>query len=124
MSGIEFLLDTNVVIGLLKSHPPAVALVEQAGMTLERAAISQITRMELLGYPQLTDAEDVAIRNLLAACRVLMIDERIEAEAIRLRRGGALKLPDAIVAATARITEARLLTLDQRLVQSVATLSG
>ena len=29
MSGIEFLLDTNMVIGLLKGHTAAIALAEQ-----------------------------------------------------------------------------------------------
>ena len=49
MTGIEFLLDTNMVIGLLKGYGPAVTLAEQSGLVLEKAAVSQITRMELLG---------------------------------------------------------------------------
>jgi predicted nucleic acid-binding protein len=40
--------------------------------------------------------------------------------AISLRRSGALKLPDAIVAATALVSGVRLLTLDQRLVRVVS----
>lgn len=54
MNGIKSLLDTNLVIGLLKGHAPAITLAEQAGLTLAQAGISQITRMELLGYPRLT----------------------------------------------------------------------
>jgi len=46
---------------------------------------------------------------------VVRLSDDIENEAIRLRRHGGLKLPDAIVAATARVCGARLLTLDQRL---------
>mgnify|MGYP000904743998 FL=1 len=88
MSGIEFLLDTNVVIGLLKGHAPAIALAEQQGLQLDKSAVSQITRMELLGYPQLTDEEDHAIRSFLAACQTQVIDDRVEAQAIRLRRSG------------------------------------
>jgi predicted nucleic acid-binding protein len=120
MSGIEFLLDTNIVIGLLKGHAPAIALAEEAGLSLDKAAVSQISRMELLGFPKLTDEEDGAIRAFLSACQVFLLDERIEAEAIRLRRSGAFKLPDAIVAATALTASLRLLTLDQRLAHSVA----
>jgi hypothetical protein len=51
MSGIEYLLDTNMVIGLLKGHAAAITLAEQSGFTLDKSAVSQITRMELLGYP-------------------------------------------------------------------------
>ena len=40
MSGIDHLLDTNVVIGLLKGAESAVALAQQAGLALDRAAVS------------------------------------------------------------------------------------
>lgn len=45
MSGIEFLLDTNMVIGLLKGRMHAVTLAEQSGFALGESAVSQITRM-------------------------------------------------------------------------------
>lgn len=124
MSGIEYLLDTNMVIGLLKNHAPAAALAENVGLTLDKAGVSQISRMELLGYPGLTDAEERAIRAFLSMCRIIPLDERIEAEAIRLRRNGKFKLPDAIIAASAVINQARLLTLDQRMAREVAALQG
>ena len=124
MSGIEFLLDTNMVIGLLKGHAPALALAEQGGLALEKAAVSQITRMELLGYPNLTAEEDQAIRGFLANCQVRLIDERIEAKAIELRRNGSFKLPDAIVAATALTGPLRLLTLDQAMLRSLQKLAA
>lgn len=122
MSGIEYLLDTNMVIGLLKAHAPAVTLAEDAGLTLDKAGVSQISRMELLGYPGLTEAEEQAIREFLAACRIIYLDERVEAETIRLRRGGSFKLPDAIIVASAIVNRARLLTLDQRMAREVAVL--
>lgn len=122
MSGIKYLLDTNVVIGLLKAHGPAIALAEQAALVLEQSAVSQITRMELLGYPKLTAEEDQTIRAFLAACQVGLIDEAVEAEAIRLRRSGTFKLPDAIVAATAITHRLKLLTLDQGMVQGLQRL--
>lgn len=122
MSGIKYLLDTNIVIGLLKAYGPAMGLAEQAALVLGEAAVSQITRMELLGYPRLTDEEDRKIRAFLAACQVRLIDEAVEAEAIRLRRSGAFKLPDAIVAATAITGGLKLLTLDQGMVQGLQRL--
>ncbi|RFO98990.1 hypothetical protein DIC66_01360 [Rhodoferax lacus] len=111
-----------MVIGLLKGHGPALVLAEQSGLALERAAVSQITRMELLGYPQLTDEEDKAIQSFLAACQVRMLDPQVEALAITLRRSGAFKLPDAIVAATAISGSLRLLTLDQAMVRRLQAL--
>jgi hypothetical protein len=49
MNGIDYLLDTNVVIALLKAQPAAMDLLEQYPDMLEKSAVSQITRMELLG---------------------------------------------------------------------------
>lgn len=76
MSGNECLLDTNVVIGLLKGYPPAQVLMEQRAAS--RLAISQITRMELLGYPKMASDEEKVIRAFLSTCRVVLLDERIE----------------------------------------------
>ena len=46
MSGLEFLLDTNMVIGLLKGHPEVDALLEREGVQPEDCAVSQITRSD------------------------------------------------------------------------------
>lgn len=115
MSGIDHLLDTNVVIGLLKGHEAAVRLAQEAGLSLRTAGVSQITRMELLGFPGLTPDEDAATRAFLAPCQVVGLTAEVEAHAIRLHRAGLLKLPDAIGAGSALAAGARLLTLDQRL---------
>ena len=115
MSGIDHVLDTNVVIGLLKGHGAAVELARNSGLSLQRADVSQITRMELLGYPGLTEEEERAARSFVGACQVIGLDEVVEKHAIRLRRAGLLKLPDAIVAGSDLAAGARLLALDQRL---------
>ena len=112
MSGINWVIDTNVIIGLLKGDEPAAKVAEAAQLDLQCAAVSQITRMELLSYPQLTEEEESQIKRFLDCVEVCLIDEPIENEAIRLRRALGLKLPDAIIAATAVINNARLLTLD------------
>ena len=119
MSGIEWLLDTNMVIGLLKGHDAAIKLAEARGLALDRAAVSQITRMELLGFPELADEEESSIQAFLNACWVVLLDETIEEQAIRLRRSGMFKLPDAIIAATALMLNAQLLTLDQGMSQAL-----
>ncbi len=54
MSGMDFVLDTNVVIGYLGGRDWAVSAIQQKQATGATFAISQITRMELLGFPELT----------------------------------------------------------------------
>ncbi|MCK9213379.1 MAG: PIN domain-containing protein [Rhodoferax sp.] len=53
-----------------------------------------------------------------------MLDEQVEARAIQLRRSGAFKLPDAIVAATAITGSLRLLTLDQGMLRGLQKLGA
>jgi len=122
MSGAKWLLDTNVVIGLLKKQPLAITLAEAQHLVLSQTAVSQITRMELLGFPGLAGEEEAAILEFLQNCRVLFVDEAVERQAIRLRRSNQCKLPDAIIAATAQVHQLTLLTLDQRLEKLAAQL--
>lgn len=115
MNGVKWLLDTNVVIGLLKKQAPAIALLEAQQFILVQSAISQITRMELLGFPGMTQEEEAGILAILGNCHVFYLDDAVERQAVQLRRTGCCKLPDAIIAATALVHRLKLLTLDERL---------
>ena len=54
-------------------------------------------------------------RGLLASLRRVDLDAAVRETAIRLRRERRLKLPDAVVAASALVLDATLLTNDQQL---------
>jgi len=112
---IKVLLDTNIMIGILKAQPPTIALLANEQLEFDNCAISQITRMELLSYPSLEVSEKEVIQSLLANLLVLILDERVEHEAIAFRCAYGVKLPDAIIAATAKVYGLRLLTFDQQL---------
>jgi len=77
--------------------------------------ISIITEMELLSYASLSAAEEQQIRNFLAQLMIIDIDEPIKNMAIALRKEYRLKLPDAIISATAQSINALLLTNDLKL---------
>ena len=86
---------------------------------LEKCAVSQITRMELLSFSGLDTESIDQIQAFLENCRIILLDESIEEAAIVLRRSGRFKLPDAIIAATAQLSGLTLLTLDERLAKAV-----
>ena len=113
MNGADFLLDTNIVLGVLQGYAPALALVEK--VSLEQCAYSPVTRMELLGFPGITTDESSEIEALLASLRRLPLDKAVEAQVIQLRQQRKIKLPDAIIAATALVHEVKLMTLDKKL---------
>lgn len=100
------LIDTNIVIDYLRGVPQARALVEQD----PAPAISIITFMEVLVG---AEPEQMAtLRLFLAAFEQIVLDDAVAEEAITLRRTYRLKLPDAIIWASARISGRRLITRD------------
>lgn len=119
MNGVKYLLDTNMVIGLLKGSEAAISLAEQLKLEMNQCVISQITRMELLGYPKINTHDENMILAFLNECEIALINESIEETAIRLRRSGKFKLPDAIVAATAITYQLKTATLDKGMIQGL-----
>jgi predicted nucleic acid-binding protein len=115
MSGIKFLLDTNIILGLMKSSPEVLVLLSPHGLTARQCAYSVITRIELLGFPGIKPDEDALIRQRLEKFTCLALAPEVEDMAILLRRTRKVKLPDALIAATALSHGLTLLTLDQGL---------
>ena len=116
MNGIKFLLDTNIVIGLLKGNDDATTeILNKFNCSLSECAVSQITRMELLSYPSLKSDEENHINQFLSVISVLMLDQSVEQKTINYRRKQGGKLPDAIIAATALNHQLKLLTLDKKM---------
>jgi predicted nucleic acid-binding protein len=108
-----FVLDTNIALyhlgGQLQNNLPT-----------GKYFVSVITEMELLSYPSLTPSEEQKIRQFLAQLQILNLTETIKQTAIDLRKQNRLKLPDAIIVATALDLNATLLTNDLKLTQLFA----
>lgn len=109
MSGNKFLLDTNTVLYLLGGKLNSNTLPEG------NLFISFINELELLSYPAISKVEEIKIKKFIDDIDVLDIDEAIKIETIRLRKKYNLKLPDAIICATALSQNARLITFDESL---------
>ena len=121
---MRWLLDTNVWIDAHAGKPDAGRVFAQA-----RAAqgawigFSAMTKLEALGYSGLTAADGKALRELLAQFDEVPILPAVIDEAIRLRRLHKLKTPDAIIAATALLQQAEIVTRDTADFKKVAGLS-
>lgn len=96
MSGTKLLVDTNIALYFLGGDPVLANLLDQ-----REIYISAITEMELLGYPGITEKESERIRDFLNDCQLVEINAAVREKAIEIRRVHNLKLPDAIIAATA-----------------------
>ena len=98
------LLDTNVFIYLTNGTLAAETL---AGSEL---AFASITRIETLGFGQITSAEQSYLEELFDECDQLDLDEAVIQRAIRLRQQSKMTLGDAIIAATALVYDYELWT--------------
>lgn len=113
MSGIKYLLDTNIILGIVKANPDVVVKIK--GLNLKDCAYSSVTRMELLGFPDITEHEIKVISALLNKMNNIAIDFAIEDETIKLKQQHRIKLPDAIILATSLNREIKLYTMDKSL---------
>lgn len=105
---MNYLLDTNTVIYLVNDR---LAAALPAG----RYGISVITEIELLSFPGLQPGEEERIRVFLAIADRVAITDAVRDQTVALRRLHRLKLPDAIIAASAIVENAVLLSNDGKL---------
>jgi predicted nucleic acid-binding protein len=115
VNGIDYLLDTNFILGLLKREERVLETARRLAIKSQACAFSAVSRMELLGFPGITRDEEQLITTRLAMFRYVPISREIEDLAILVRRTRQVRLPDAVIAATGLFLGAKLLTLDQRL---------
>jgi len=106
------LFDTCILIDYLNGIPPAAdTLKEYAG----NPAVSIITWIEVMvGAARLGDEQRRQTRHFLAQFMSIPISEDIAEMAVAIRAKDGLKLPDAIIDATARVTGRLLITRNIR----------
>lgn len=109
----KLLLDTNIILGIFQGTPSITRTLEaHAGVDMY---VSVLTKMELLSFHSLTPEEETFIVDLLGDVTVIPLNSDVEDIAIRLRRATRRKMPDAIVAASAVVAGAVLVTCDREL---------
>ena len=109
--GIKYLWDTNTAIYFLQQQFPAQAekFIDE---TLEDSwpAISVITEIELLCWKTTTDKDLKVIHNFINDALIFELEKEIKLETAEIRKANKIKLPDAIIAATALAYDFILLT--------------
>jgi len=106
----RFVIDTNILIYHLNDvlNDQAEGLLEDAFK--HSASISVITRIELFGWKRHTPDSLNDTRELLACLHECPLNEDVVETCITLRQRFSIKLPDAIIAATALHLEIPLMT--------------
>lgn len=111
-------MDTNSVIDYLGNKLPKNAAKK---LDAEQLEISVITRMELLAWRNADAGQLTVLEEFLNNITIWNLDEPIILKGIEVRRNYNIKLPDAIIAATALVGN---LTLTTRNVSDFKNITG
>jgi len=109
--GVNYLWDTNTVIYFLQRQftPSAEKFIDNI-ISTSQPAISAITEIELLCWKSANDNDLLTLRNFIKDSYVYELDQDIKDQTAEIRKHYNLKLPDAIIAATAIVNELTLIT--------------
>jgi toxin FitB len=100
------LVDSNILIYAAKPEYPFLKeLLEQ-----EDIAVSELTKLEVLGFRNLTEEGEEYFNAVFALVTILPISHEIINRAIELRQQSNMKSADSIIAATALLHCTELIT--------------
>jgi predicted nucleic acid-binding protein len=100
------LVDTNILIYLSKKQ----LAFDKVALPGDKLFISVITYMEVLGYRFPNNSEKKIVEELCKNLPVIELDREIVEMVIQIRQQNKIKLPDAIILATAIINNFELIT--------------
>ncbi len=117
-------VDTNILIAYLAGESVVVSFLDEYFRSGGALFLSAVAYAETLSFPALTISETRAIEQFFSTGFVFVpVDRVVAATAARIRRETKIKMPDALIAATARTTGSPLLTRNEKDFANVRNLS-
>lgn len=107
----RYLLDTNAVVSLLRGNTSLIQILQKATWV----GISVVTELEFLSFPGLVSQDELLFQQFKNRVEVIDLqssDVKMISRIIEIRRSAKVKLPDAIIAATALENDATLVSQD------------
>ncbi len=99
---MRYLWDTNVAIYFLQEQfiPKAAAVID-AVLKDSGPVISVITEIELMCWKSAEEKDVIILKRFIADAAVLELESEVKIKTAEIRKTHRIKLPDAIIAATA-----------------------
>jgi hypothetical protein len=109
--GVNYLWDTNTAIYYLQQQFPLSAekFIDESLLD-SGPAISVITEIELLCWKAPTNKDVEVVRDFIEDALVIELEKEIKLKTAEIRKAYKIKLPDAVIAATALAFNFTLLT--------------
>lgn len=109
--GIKYLWDSNTAIYFLqKQFPPATEKFIEDLLAESLPTISAITEIELLCWKTTSDADLQLLADFIEDVTIFELEKAIKLKTAEIRKTNRIKLPDAIIAATALVHDLILVT--------------
>lgn len=109
-----YLIDTNILIYYFNNNIPEEQTKKVENIFNNSFNISLITKIEFLGFPRHTDNSFKRAEEFLGYAETYDLSSEIIDRTIKLRRDHKIKLPDAIIAATALNNDFVLVTRNEQ----------
>jgi len=120
--GQEYLLDSNVIIGYLAGKIPSSGLKIVSEIVSIKPNISVISQIELLRFND-TPENEAVLEEFINMSKIYPLSNNVVDRTIKLCKQIKIKLPDAIIAATALIEGFTLVTRNIKDFNNISTLS-
>lgn len=108
----QYLIDNNVISNYLSNLFSISGMAFIADVFDEVPNISVITEIEALSWISTDKVKEKIIKEFVLDANVLSLSPAIVSQSIAIKRSRKIKMPDAIIAATAIIHNLILLTSD------------
>jgi predicted nucleic acid-binding protein len=112
---MKYLLDSNALI--YAARPEARYAPFRSWARHPDAAVSAMSRVEVLGFARLTAADARFFAALFQLLPQLPITDAVLNQAVHIRQQVRIKTPDALIAATALVHDLELVTVDSDFAQ-------
>lgn len=106
--GVFNRLDSNAIIDFCNGKLPVAG--RELLFSINHPQMSVITYMELFGSNNIDKKEEKMLSDFVSITSIHPVDIRIAHKTIEIRKKLRMKLPDAIIAATAMVFDCKLIT--------------
>lgn len=117
---MKTVFDTNILIEYFEGADLDFFERVEELLKTRQSLVSRLVFIELFSSPDTKKRQEKRIRKFFSEYfTIVEIDEKIAEKTIALRKKYKLKTVDAIIAATAKVNDAKLLTRDKELLKKL-----
>lgn len=109
---MRYFIDSNIFIYAAAGMQESIDILSKA-VASTWSGYSSITRLEVLGYRKFNKDEEMKLLRMLSCFHECEISRPVVDKAIEVRKSVSIKIPDAIIAASAIVNDSTIITRNE-----------